>query len=47
MSTLEQRCFATSAVAHAAVVGLLAAASLVPAFLLQVDSLGLKFFCVG
>jgi outer membrane biosynthesis protein TonB len=29
MSTLEQRCFATSAVAHAAVVGLLAAASLI------------------
>ncbi len=29
MSTLEQRCFATSAAAHAAVVGLLAAASLI------------------
>lgn len=29
MSTLEQRCLATSAVAHAAVVGLLAAASLI------------------
>jgi hypothetical protein len=29
MNTLEQRCFATSAVAHAAVVGLLAAASLI------------------
>lgn len=29
MSTLEQRCFATSAVAHAAVVGLLAAASII------------------